>query len=353
MINDERKRWLRGAYQDRIFEVAINFAAGRTYFVDADWETYIGTEFGYLPELSPDDHMYLREQAGLEAWKRIRDNNVAERRAAYDAMCTEYPDIIVRDAEFAFDIGWVDLVKDAATRIRTYPSAWKTRLDGGKEKFGCLVLFVSFDIQERGAVSEVERMREEARLRSLATCEICRNQGRLRISSIAKTVCDEHVAVLGELRDDDGLWSDPWKWMIPTEQPTEPSGYDEPSSIELLRDLEPPVQRPTDHEEYAPDPMRATALGQRIDDDIWRHSGREQELLIEFGYYIQDAVKGACVKEEYLSRYIDDELNGWGTYARVPLSDNARKFLHGYVRRLIDEEYERIKAKQEAERGKD
>lgn len=122
------------------------------------------------------------------------------------------------------------------------------------------------------------------------------------------------------------------------------------ASAAVLRDLDPPIQRPKDHEEYAPDPMRATALGQRIDDDIWRHSGREQELLIEFGYYIQDAVKGACVKEEYLDRYIIDEMEHWGTYARVPLSDVAREFLRGYLRARILEEYERIKRKQDAER---
>ncbi len=127
-------------------------------------------------------------------------------------------------------------------------------------------------------------------------------------------------------------------------------GYD-PSSAALLRNLEPPIQRPKDHEEYAPDPQRATALGQRIDDDIWSHSGREQELLIEFGYYIQDAVKGACVREQFLDKYIGDEMEHWGTYARVPLSNSAKEFLHGYVRGLIDEEYARIKAKQEAERG--
>ena len=121
------------------------------------------------------------------------------------------------------------------------------------------------------------------------------------------------------------------------------------SSAAVLCDLAPPIQRPKGHE-TAYDPMRETALGKRIDDDIWRHSGREQEVLIEFAYYIQDAVRGSVLKEEYLDKYICDELDGWGTYARVPLSDSARQFLHGYVRGLILEEYAGIKAKQAAAR---
>ncbi|MGO6755416.1 hypothetical protein ACCS40_36240, partial [Rhizobium ruizarguesonis] len=76
-------------------------------------------------------------------------------------------------ADFAFDIGWLDLVRDAVARMRTYPKSWRVRLDGGKEKFGCLVLFVSFDVEARGAMHEIRRMREEFRLRSLATCDIC------------------------------------------------------------------------------------------------------------------------------------------------------------------------------------
>ncbi|CDN95396.1 MULTISPECIES: hypothetical protein [Rhizobium/Agrobacterium group] len=126
------------------------------------------------------------------------------------------------------------------------------------------------------------------------------------------------------------------------------SGYGA-SSAAVLRDLDPPIQRPTGHEQ-AYDPMRSTALGQRIDDDTWRLKGREQELLIEFGYYILDTVRGSVVKQEYLDKYINDELDGWGTYARVPLSESAREFLHGYVRELILNEYTRIKARQEAER---
>lgn len=63
-LSDKQQLWLRGAYLDRITETAMNFAEGRTHFVDAEWIDYIGDEFGYLTELSDEDHAYLREQAG-------------------------------------------------------------------------------------------------------------------------------------------------------------------------------------------------------------------------------------------------------------------------------------------------
>ncbi|KSV85564.1 hypothetical protein N181_23175 [Sinorhizobium fredii USDA 205] len=103
--------------------------------------------------------------------------------------------------------------------------------------------------------------------------------------------------------------------------------------------------------EFFPSPIRSTEIGRRVDDDTWSLSGREQELLIEFGFQIIDSVQGACVKEEYLDGYVRDEIDQWRTYALSPLTESDAEFLHGYIRGLINEEYERIRIKQKAERA--
>lgn len=358
MIDEKRKDWLRGAYLDRITETAMHFAADHTHFADAEWESYIAGAFEYLTELKAEDHDYLREAAGLEAWKRIRDIAVAAREAAYGKLRGDNTDVISPDARFAMDIGWIPLLQHAADRVRTYPESWKASLVGGKEKYGCCVVHIACDYEQRGCRSEVERLREEVRLRSLGLCEICGSSGRLRLSSYAKTVCDQHAVVMGEFREDDGLWADPWTWgddagriddrlatgrALMSEYPAE--------SVEILRGMDPVRPRPKGHVMYETnDPLRETPIGQRIDDDTWSKSGREQELLIEFGWHLQDAVNGAAVKIEYLGDYVRNEISGWRDYAAQPLTASDEEFLGRYLQGLILEEYERIRLKQEAER---
>jgi hypothetical protein len=78
---------------------------------------------------------------------------------------------------------------------------------------------------------------------------------------------------------------------------------------------------------------------------------REQELLIEFGWHLQDATNGAAVKVEFLDGYVRNEVAGWREYAAQPLTESDEQFLRGYLRDLIDAEYERISIKQQAERN--
>ncbi|GMB82735.1 hypothetical protein NN6n1_35180 [Shinella zoogloeoides] len=147
-----------------------------------------------------------------ELWPQLREAHAKHRETLFGKLISRNNDVIVADAEFAFDVGWIPLVHEAVARMRTYPESWKVRIDGGKEKFGCLVLYVSFVVDERGAEPEIRRLREEIRLRSLATCDICAGQGRLRLGGFAKTVCDKHTAIFEGFREDDGVWADPWKW---------------------------------------------------------------------------------------------------------------------------------------------
>ncbi|ANM09256.1 MULTISPECIES: hypothetical protein [unclassified Rhizobium] len=185
-ITDQRRQWLRGAYLDRIIETAMHYAADHTHFADAEWESYIAGAFEYLTELTAEDHGYLREQAGYEAWKRIRAALAEESETTIAKLRHDNGDVIADDANFAIGMGWLSLLRHAADRVRTYPESWHARLAGGKEKLGCCVLHIACDYDARGCRSEVERLREEVRLRSLGMCEICGESGRLRLSGFAE-----------------------------------------------------------------------------------------------------------------------------------------------------------------------
>ena len=279
-----------------------------------------------------DDISLLRELVIADLWPRLLATHRQHRDQVFETIKKQHRETISPDASFAFDIGWRMLLQSVADRVGTYPTAWKVRIVGGKEKFGCLVLHIACDYDQPGCRSEIERLREEIRLRSLATCDICGGQGRLRISSIAKTICDKHSAILGEMREDDGVWSDPWRW------------HDEQPLKDHIADV-----IATGRAVIAT--AEETAPGKRIDEDTWQRRGREQELLIEFGGRIEEAVNGAVAEAECLDDCIAKELDGWRTTAVVPVSERDREFLHGYLRELIDAEYERVKS-QAAERNK-
>ncbi len=326
MIDDERKAWLRGAYLDRITEAAMHFAADRTHFVDAEWREYIANEFDYLSELTTEDHGYLREQAGLEAFRGIVAALSSAREEAFGKLIVDNADVIQSDARFALDLGWISLLQHVAERVCTYPSGWKVKIDGAKEKFGCLVVHIACDYSARGCRSEVERLREEVRLRSLATCEICGSAGRLRLSGFAKTVCDKHVGVLGDLREDDGRWADPWKWH------EEGDGYP-PESAELLKDLEPVRPRPKDHVID----RGQTAISLQIEADIDKNYGRKADLLLEFCGALEIAVVAAMsVADDDVDHWLRSEVDRF--QGVQPLSEEDREFLHRCLRSLaIDE----------------
>ncbi|WP_117190998.1 hypothetical protein [Rhizobium terrae] len=191
------------------------------HFAESVFDVEFAAMFERLNQESvlPDDYEILGNLVLSDLWPRLKQAHREQRENVFGHLKTMYPETISSDAEFAFDMGWAGLVQDAVPRIQSYPAAWRAKITGGKEKLGCLVLHIACDYDHPGCRSEVERLREEVRLRSLATCEICGGQGRLRLSSVAKTVCAKHAAVLGEMREDDGLWADAYRWR--DEQPIE------------------------------------------------------------------------------------------------------------------------------------
>ncbi len=184
------------------------------HFVESIFDAEVAAMMARLDgkPVTESDMPVLQELVMADLWHRLKAAHCKQRDAAFGKLIANYPDIVVHYADFAFDIGWIPLVRDAVERMRTYPEAWKVRLDGGKEKFGYCDLHVSCVVAERGAMAEVKRLREEIRLRSLATCDICGGQGRLRLGGYAKTVCDKHAAIFESFREDDGACADPWRW---------------------------------------------------------------------------------------------------------------------------------------------
>ncbi|KQV41941.1 hypothetical protein [Rhizobium sp. Root1204] len=245
-----------------------------------------------------------------DLWPRLRAAARSSREYMWEYLIEKNSSVIVRNAEFDMDTGWASLVSDAAERMASYPEAWKVRLDGGKEKFGCLVLHVSFAIKERGATSEIKRMREEFRLRSLATCDICGENGRLRLGGYAKTVCDKHAAVFEGFREDDGQWADPWRWQ------EKETGM---SAIGL--------------DELVP----TTAISRQIAGDIRENYGRKADLLVEFVGRMETAVVAAMsVADDDVDFWMQTEVGRWES--AQPFSDGDRGFLLPYLRSLaIDE----------------
>lgn len=286
-LRDDRDYELRQKYGREMMQAAVGFkmqcADAGYHFDESAFDDAMNGAFGGLP-VTDDDRTMMREICLRYVWPRLRQAHGNLRQSTYDHLRALNPETISPRAEFAMDVGWATLIKHAATRIETYPESWKVRLVGGKEKLGCLVLHVDCDYSARGCRSEVERLREEFRLRSLATCEICGEAaGRLRLSGYAKTVCDTHVGVLGELREDDGRWADPWRWHEDgDEYPAE--------SAELLRDLEPVRPRLKHH---VVDLMPQTDIGKQIEADIDKNYGRKADLLLEFCGVIEIAVVAA------------------------------------------------------------
>lgn len=328
MIDQKRKEWLRGAYMDRVREVAIWLADKRATFVEAEVAHVLRDEYDYLHELTADEHAYLRDQTVREIgkiirerreqelrsryrlliaktialfkmdsasraydfdqiefdaavgkvvndndipvedwdlfrdivlvdlWPKLKEAHAGLRKSACDEVKAQHPGRIASDAIFTMDIGWARLLQRAAARIGSYPSEWKATIISGKEKFGCLVLSVDCDYSAPGCRSEVERLREEIRLTSLATCEICGWPGRLRLAGYAKTVCDKHVGILGALRDDDGTQADPYHWND-DEYPA--------AAAKHLKGMDPVRPRPREHV------VDEDLSGSPEDDDETRH----------------------------------------------------------------------------------
>lgn len=365
-LRDDRDYELRQKYGREMLQASVGFhmksADAAYYFDESAFDAAMFIAFGGLP-VTDDDRAMMREICLRYVWPRLRQAHENLRQSTFDHLRALNPESISPSAEFAMDSGWATLIQHAATRVESYPATWKAKLVGGKEKLGCLVLHVDCDYSARGCRSEVERLREEVRLRSLATCEVCGSPGRLRLSGFAKTVCDKHVAILGALREDDGKWADPWRWsdrddeLSALRQQLDELGDEIQGSLErlgaaaevrkgqsndeypkesvkLLNDMTPVQQRSKHH---VVDLMPQTPVARQIEADIEKNFGQKADLLLEFIGVLEIAAMTAMnVKDEHVDDWLRNEVDKW--QGVQPLSDDDREFLRRYLRSLaIDE----------------
>lgn len=72
--------------------------------------------------------------------------------------------------------------------------------------------------------------------------------------------------------------------------------------------------------------------------------GRERKLIGDHAGDLTDAARGSVVKEEYLDRYVRDEVALFPSVLDLSPADVA--WLRRWLRRMIDAEYARIRERQ-------
>lgn len=139
---------------------------------------------------------------------RVYENLLRQRRfLRFRERCQ---DVLTDEVELSVRPGWKSLLERVAERIRWMPDDWQARLRKAREKSGYLVLGFEYDRRNEAARNEIERIREEVRLSSLAICEECGRNGRFRYSpSRSLTLCDKHARLAEPALPGDGIIADP------------------------------------------------------------------------------------------------------------------------------------------------
>lgn len=121
-----------------------------------------------------------------------------------------YADVLVDGVELTIRPGWKSLLERVGERLRWMPAEWGARLRKAREKSGYMTLGFEYHAEREDARNEIERLREEVRLSSLAVCEECGRSGRFRYSpSRSLTLCDKHARLAEPVLPGDGIIADP------------------------------------------------------------------------------------------------------------------------------------------------
>jgi len=165
-------------------------------------------------------------------WSRSAEFGFSERdldvfrdeldRRQFKELRSEFKEMIAGDAELAMGPGWASILAGFLSRIGVHAGERKAVLVYAKEKFGNIQIGFSCD----EALAEIVAAEEsELRRQSLATCEECGSQGRLRLGwSICKTTCERHAHLVGKLRTEDGLYLDIQDWVRANRKDAENEG---------------------------------------------------------------------------------------------------------------------------------
>lgn len=130
-------------------------------------------------EVSPDDLAAFQAELERRRFPHVRE---------------QFGYVVKPDAHFAFGPGWENILRSALTKLTAIPGP--PRVDGGKEKFGAMVLHIEHD---RTHTDEIKAIRAAYKLFSEETCEECGKPGHLRKGrNLWKTTCEKHAHLVGE-----------------------------------------------------------------------------------------------------------------------------------------------------------
>lgn len=122
----------------------------------------------------------------------------------------KFADILDEMVVLTIRPGWKPLLERVCDRLRWMPPEWDAKLLRAEEKSGYMILRFAYDHGNDAARNELERLREEIRLSSLAICEECGHQGRFRYSPCRSlTLCDRHARLAQPTLPGDGVMADP------------------------------------------------------------------------------------------------------------------------------------------------
>ena len=153
---------------------------------------------------------FWKDDDGLVDEQDLKTYATVLRQRRFVRFRERYADVVVHGAELSCRPGWKSLLERVAERLRWMPAEWNVRLRKAREKSGYLVLGFEYDRDALAAYNEIERLREEMRLSSLAVCEECGRRGRFRYSpSRSLTLCDRHARLAEPTLPGDGVMVDP------------------------------------------------------------------------------------------------------------------------------------------------
>lgn len=122
----------------------------------------------------------------------------------------KYVDVLDEMVGLTIRPGWKPLLERVCDRLRWMPPEWGAKLLRAEETSGYMILRFAYDHGSDAARNELERLREEVRLSSLAVCEECGGAGRFRYSpSRSLTLCDRHARLAQPTLPGDGVMADP------------------------------------------------------------------------------------------------------------------------------------------------
>jgi len=401
MIDERRKEWLRGAYQDRIREIAMWLSERWTFFDADEVAQALQTEYDYLHELTAEDHGFLREETarqiedivdergGQEFWDRhaliIARTSAAFKMESADRAYHLDQSAFDKFVEKAFDQEKVVYHERATLKAVISATVWSQLQHAhGELRASAYAHLRSLNPSSiaSDAIFSMDIGWSKLLQRAATRIESYPTSWRAKLISakeklgccIISVDCDYSSpgcrSEIERLREEIRLTSlsaceicgQPGRLRLGGFAKTvcdahvgvlgalreddgtqaDPYAWEDdyrPESAEFLKDMDPVRPRPTVH--VLGDDSFGGVITRQIEADMKTTTGREHELLFAFCGALEVSVTRAAVRPEDVESYVREEVDSWASVQ--PLSDADKEYLHGYLRDLIGAEYERVK----------